>query len=114
MLLFVGLGNPGPKYASHRHNVGWMAIDELARRAAKEPFREKFAGLVARASVGGEDIVLLKPATFMNASGQSVQAASAFFKIEPAGIAVVHDELDLPLYTVRLKLGGGHAGHNGL
>jgi len=114
MLLVVGLGNPGPKYAAHRHNVGFMAVDELARRAGADPFREKFSGELARASIGGQPAVLLKPMTFMNLSGQSVQAASAFFKVEPADICVVHDELDLPFGAVRLKLGGGHAGHNGL
>jgi PTH1 family peptidyl-tRNA hydrolase len=114
MLLVVGLGNPGPKYAAHRHNVGFMTVDELARRVGADPFRDKFSGQCARASIGGQPAVLLKPMTFMNESGQSVQAAAAFFKVEPADVCVVHDELDLPFGAVRLKLGGGHAGHNGL
>src|SRR4051812_19366423 len=114
MLLVVGLGNPGKDYASHRHNVGFMAVDELARRANADAFREKFSGEYARASLGPEQAVLLKPATFMNESGRCVQPAMAFFKVEPAQLVVLHDELDLPYGDVRLKLGGGHAGHNGL
>jgi PTH1 family peptidyl-tRNA hydrolase len=113
-LLVVGLGNPGREYAAHRHNVGFMAVDELARRVGADAFRDKFSGMWARAEIAGEPAVLLEPMTFMNASGQSVQAAAAFFKIEPADVIVVHDELDLPFGDVRLKHGGGHAGHNGL
>ncbi len=114
MLLFVGLGNPGKEYASHRHNVGFMAVDELARRVKADAFREKFSGEWARAEIAGEPAVLLKPMTYMNESGRSVQAAMAFFKIAPAEVMVLHDELDLPFGDVRLKVGGGHAGHNGL
>jgi PTH1 family peptidyl-tRNA hydrolase len=112
--LIVGLGNPGRKYASHRHNVGFMVIDELAQRTATESFRSKFSGEMARARLGDEDAVLLKPMTYMNASGDSVQPCAAFFKVTPAETLVIHDELDLPFGTLRLKQGGGHAGHNGL
>jgi PTH1 family peptidyl-tRNA hydrolase len=114
MLLVVGLGNPGREYAAHRHNVGFMAVDELARRAGAEAFREKFAGVWARAEIAGEPAILLKPMTYMNESGRSVQPAMAFFKVSPAELVVLHDELDIPFGEVRLKLGGGHAGHNGL
>ncbi len=114
MLLVVGLGNPGSSYASHRHNVGFMAVDELARRVSADPFREKFSGEWARAEIAGEPAVLLKPQTYMNESGRSVQPAMAFFKIAPADVLVLHDELDIPFGELRLKLGGGHAGHNGL
>lgn len=114
MLLVVGLGNPGREYAAHRHNVGFMAVDELARRLGAEAFRDKFSGACARAEIAGEPAVLLEPMTYMNASGDSVQPAMAFFKIAPADVVVLHDELDLPFGEVRLKHGGGHAGHNGL
>jgi len=114
MLLVVGLGNPGKQYASHRHNVGFMAVDELARRVGAESFRERFSGEVARAELSGEPAILLKPMTYMNLSGQCVQPAMAFFKIAPAELLVLHDELDIPFGDVRLKVGGGHAGHNGL
>jgi PTH1 family peptidyl-tRNA hydrolase len=114
MLLVVGLGNPGRGYAAHRHNVGFMAIDELAARVRADPYREKFSGLFARAEIGGAAAVLLKPMTYMNESGRSVQPAMAFFRVEPSELLVLHDELDLPFGAVRLKLGGGHAGHNGL
>ena len=112
--LVVGLGNPGPKYASHRHNVGFMVTDLLARRWGAPAFREKFKGLFARASVKGEDVVLLQPMTYMNLSGESVRPAMAFFKVELDRVLVIHDELDLPFGTCRLKVGGGAAGHNGL
>ena len=114
MLLVVGLGNPGSSYASHRHNVGFMAVDELARRVSADPFREKFSGEWARAEIAGEPAILLKPQTYMNESGRSVQPAMAFFKVAPAELIVLHDELDVPFGEIRLKLGGGHAGHNGL
>lgn len=114
MLLVVGLGNPGKEYASHRHNVGFMAVDEVASRARADAFREKFSGVWARGTLGDEQTILLKPMTYMNESGRSVQPALAFFKITPAQTIVVHDELDLPFGDVRLKFGGGHAGHNGL
>jgi PTH1 family peptidyl-tRNA hydrolase len=114
MLLVVGLGNPGSGYASHRHNVGFMAVDDLARRVSADPFREKLSGEWARAEIAGEPAILLKPQTYMNESGRSVQPALAFFKIEPADLVVFHDEMDIPFGEVRLKHGGGHAGHNGL
>lgn len=114
MLLVVGLGNPGREYSTHRHNVGFMALDELARRAGADPFRDKFSGLLARAEIAGDQAILLEPQTYMNGSGRSVQAAMAFFKVSPAEIIVLHDELDIPFGEVRLKMGGGHAGHNGL
>jgi peptidyl-tRNA hydrolase, PTH1 family len=116
MWLIVGLGNPGAQYANHRHNVGFMLVDELARELSADPFRSKFSGELAKARVRGadEDVWLLKPQTFMNLSGQSVQPAAAFLKIPAARVLVLHDELDLPFAELRLKLGGGHAGHNGL
>ena len=114
MFLVVGLGNPGPKYQGHRHNVGFMVVDRLAERHARDPFREKFSGLFARASLDSVEFGLLKPQTFMNLSGTSVQKAMAFFKLELAQVVVVHDELDLAFGTLRVKVGGGTAGHNGL
>ena len=114
MLLVVGLGNPGREYASHRHNVGFLVVDEIARRVNADPFRDKFAGRLARGAIAGEQALLLEPQTYMNESGRSVQAAMAFHKVGPAELLVVHDELDLPFGAVRLKVGGGHAGHNGL
>ncbi len=114
MLLVVGLGNPGKEYASHRHNVGFMAVDALADRVRADAWREKFSGVYAKAELAGEPAVLLKPMTYMNESGRSVQPAAAFFKVEPKDVIVLHDELDLPFSDVRLKVGGGHAGHNGL
>jgi peptidyl-tRNA hydrolase, PTH1 family len=114
MLLVVGLGNPGREYAVHRHNVGFMGVDALHERLRADPWREKFSGLFARATVGDEQVLLLEPMTYMNKSGHSVQAAMAFFKVQPSELVVIHDELDLPFQEVRLKFGGGHAGHNGL
>ncbi|MEZ4302251.1 MAG: aminoacyl-tRNA hydrolase [Polyangiaceae bacterium] len=114
MLLVVGLGNPGRQYSSHRHNVGFMVVDELAGACRADVFRSKFNGEYAKGQLAGEEVVLLKPQTFMNESGRSVQAAIAFFKPSTDRVLVIHDELDLPFGTVRLKVGGGHAGHNGL
>lgn len=114
MLLVVGLGNPEPKYGNNRHNVGFMVLDELAGRCRAEAFRRKFSGEIARAELGGVEAMLLKPLTYMNLSGDSVQPCAAFFKVAPAEIVVVHDEIDLPFGDVRLKFGGGHAGNNGL
>ena len=114
MFLVVGLGNPGSKYQNHRHNVGFMVVDRLAERHGREPFREKFQGQFAKAALGTSEFGLLKPQTFMNLSGQSAQKAMAFFKIELAKVIVIHDELDLPFGTVRVKVGGGAAGHNGI
>jgi PTH1 family peptidyl-tRNA hydrolase len=112
--LVVGLGNPGPKYASHRHNVGFMVTHLLARRWGAPVLREKFKGLFTRTTFGGEDVVVLQPMTYMNLSGESVRAAMTFFKVELDRVLVIHDELDLPFGTCRLKAGGGAAGHNGL
>jgi peptidyl-tRNA hydrolase, PTH1 family len=112
MLLVVGLGNPGTKYERNRHNVGFMVVDRVADRLRAEPFREKFKGVFTR--VAGHDLVLLKPLTYMNLSGESVQAAMQFFKVGLGEVLVIHDELDLPYGDNRLKLGGGTAGHNGL
>lgn len=112
MFLVVGLGNPGGKYAHNRHNVGFMVVDRLAERLRAPAFREKFSGVFAR--VASPDVVLLKPLTYMNLSGESVQAAMKFFKVSLPEVIVIHDELDLPFGDNRIKVGGGTAGHNGL
>jgi PTH1 family peptidyl-tRNA hydrolase len=114
MWLVVGLGNPGSRYEGHRHNVGFMVVEALAQRLGSDGFRDKFRGRVARAKHGSEDVVLLLPQTFMNLSGESVREAASFHKIAPPNLLVVHDELDLPFAELKLKTGGGHAGHNGL
>ena len=114
MRLFVGLGNPGQKYAGNRHNIGFMALDRIAQDHRFPPFRAKFQGVLSEGRLGSERVALLKPQTFMNLSGQSVGEAMRFFKIEPAKITVFHDELDLAPGKCRVKMGGGHAGHNGL
>jgi len=112
-LLVVGLGNPGGAYARNRHNAGFMVLDELARRRGGS-WRSKFSGNLAEVRIDEHRVALLKPETFMNESGRSVQAASAFFKLEPEAILVVHDEGDLPLGRLQVRRGGGLAGHNGL
>jgi len=114
MRLFVGLGNPGSKYAHNRHNIGFMALDRIAGDHGFAPWRGKFQGNVSEGRLGTEKVVLLKPETFMNLSGQSVGAAMRFYKFEPGDVTVFHDELDLAPGKVRVKMGGGHAGHNGL
>jgi PTH1 family peptidyl-tRNA hydrolase len=114
MLLFVGLGNPGEKYAKHRHNVGFMAVDEIVRRHGFASPREKFHALVGEGSIGGEKCLVMKPQTFMNESGRAVQAALAFYKIELDHVFVFYDEIDLAPGKVRVKQGGGAAGHNGV
>jgi len=114
MLLWVGLGNPEPGMARNRHNIGFMALDTIAIRYGFSAWRQRFKGLVSDGSVGGEKILALKPQTYMNASGESVQAAAAFYKLEPEVITAFHDELDLVPGKVRVKRGGGAAGHNGL
>ena len=114
MLLWVGLGNPGSEHAKQRHNIGFMAVDSIARRHGFAPWRSKFKGEVSEGSLAGQRVVLLKPMTFMNASGDAVQAAARFHKIEPPDITAWHDELDLAPAKVRVKQGGGTAGHNGL
>ena len=111
--LVVGLGNPGPKYAGTRHNAGFLVVEELARRSG-ESFRTKFHGLFARCRVGHEDAILLQPMTYMNRSGISLGEAAAFYKTPPERVVVIHDELDLDFGDLRLKVGGGHGGHNGL
>jgi peptidyl-tRNA hydrolase, PTH1 family len=112
--LFVGLGNPGARHARNRHNVGWMAVDAIAARHGFAPERAKFEGLLSEGRLGGDRVAILKPETFMNLSGQSVGKALHFFKLTPADVVVFHDELDLPPGRLRVKQGGGHAGHNGL
>ncbi len=114
MLLWTGLGNPEPGMARQRHNIGFMAIDAIARRHGFSPWRRRFRGAVCEGQIDGQKILALKPLTYMNASGESVQAASAFYKIAPAAITAFHDELDLDPARVRVKKGGGAAGHNGL
>lgn len=114
MRLFVGLGNPGAKYAGNRHNIGFMAVDRIAADHGFAPWRAKFQGELSEGRLGSEKVVLLKPATFMNLSGQSVGEAMRFYKLEPADLMVFHDELDLAPGKCRVKQGGGHAGHNGL
>jgi PTH1 family peptidyl-tRNA hydrolase len=114
MLLLVGLGNPGPKYENNRHNIGFMAVDEIVRRHSFSPFKAKFQGLIAEGSLGSEKALALKPTTFMNESGRSVGEAMRFYKLEPADVVVFHDELDLAFGKIRCKTGGGLAGHNGL
>ncbi len=114
MLLVVGLGNPGSKYAGNRHNVGFMVVQRVAERARASAFKEKFQGLFSKAEIGGQEAALLMPMTYMNLSGESVQKAMTFFKVALKDVVVVHDELDLEWRTARIKVGGGHAGHNGL
>src|ERR671938_980964 len=112
-LLVVGLGNPGREYAGHRHNVGWMVVDELARRHGGS-WRSKFSGQLAELRIDDHRVALLKPETYMNESGRSVQAAARFFKVEPDALLVVHDESDLEPGRLQARAGGGLAGHNGL
>jgi PTH1 family peptidyl-tRNA hydrolase len=114
MLLWVGLGNPEPQMARQRHNIGFMALDVIAATHRFGPWRPRFKGLVAEGVVGGVKVLGLKPQTYMNDSGTSVQAAAAFFKLAPEDITAFHDELDLVPGKVRVKKGGGAAGHNGL
>lgn len=114
MQLWVGLGNPGAKYAGNRHNIGFMALDRIAADHGFGPWRDKFQGQASEGRLGSTRVTLLKPETFMNLSGQSVRAAADFYKIHPEDITVFHDELDLAPGKCRLKQGGGHAGHNGL
>jgi PTH1 family peptidyl-tRNA hydrolase len=114
MLLWVGLGNPEPAMARNRHNIGFMAIDVIAMHWKFSPWRRRFKGVTAEGEVGGERILALKPLTYMNDSGESVQAAAAFYKLAPDAVTAFHDELDLAPGKVRVKRGGGAAGHNGL
>jgi PTH1 family peptidyl-tRNA hydrolase len=114
MLLLVGLGNPGPEHQRQRHNIGFMAIDAIAERYNFAPFRKRFQGELAEGVLDGIKTLLLKPQTYMNLSGKSVGEAAHFYKLPPAQVVVLHDELDLAPGKLRVKLGGGHAGHNGL
>lgn len=114
MKLFVGLGNPGTKYAGNRHNIGFMALDRIAADHGFGPWKRGFQGLLAEGRLGPEKVTLIKPETFMNLSGQSVGEAMRFYKLTPADVVVFHDELDLAPGKCRVKQGGGHAGHNGL
>lgn len=114
MLLFAGLGNPGSKYANNRHNVGFMAADEIARRHGFSPWSRKFQGEISEGKLGGEKVILLKPQTFMNLSGQSVGDALRFYKLAPSALTVLYDEIDLAAGKVRVKTGGGAGGHNGI
>jgi PTH1 family peptidyl-tRNA hydrolase len=114
MQLWVGLGNPGPQYALHRHNVGFMALDVMAAMHGFGPVQKKFSGWLQEGRVGPEKVLLLKPATFMNESGRSVGEAMRFYKLDMEALTVFHDELDLAPFKVKVKVGGGTAGHNGL
>ncbi|HVJ44142.1 MAG TPA: aminoacyl-tRNA hydrolase [Dongiaceae bacterium] len=114
MRLVVGLGNPGPSYAGNRHNIGFMAVDDLVRRHSFSGRRERFHGVTWEGAIKDEKIVLLCPLTYMNDSGRAVQAAAQFFKLQPNDVMVLHDELDLPLGRLKVKRGGGAGGHNGL
>ena len=114
MQLWVGLGNPGPQYAMHRHNVGFMAVDAIGEVHDFSTPKKQFQGWTQEGRIGPEKIVLLKPGTFMNESGRAVRAAMDFYKLTPADITVFHDELDLVPFKVKVKMGGGTAGHNGL
>src|ERR1700752_3518763 len=114
MRLFVGLGNPGAKYARNRHNIGFMAVDEIARRHGFAPWRRRFQGETAEGALERERVILLKPMTYMNDSGRAVQEAANFFKLGASEITVFQDELELPPAKARVKVGGRFAGHNGL
>jgi PTH1 family peptidyl-tRNA hydrolase len=114
MLLLVGLGNPGPGYAHNRHNIGFLAVHAIARRYGFGPWRDRFDGEIADGEIAGEKVLALKPMTYMNESGRAVAAAARFYKIPPARTFVIHDEIELAPGKVRVKQGGGHAGHNGL
>ena len=114
MLLFVGLGNPGSQYVRNRHNIGFMAVDAIRSRHGFPPWKRRFQGVTSEGSLGGERVLLLLPGTFMNESGRAVQEASAFYKIALGEIVVFQDEVDLPPAKLRVKTGGGNAGHNGL
>ncbi len=114
MQLLVGLGNPGPEHARQRHNIGFMVADEIQHRHGFGPFRAKFEGLLAEGRAGGDKVLLLKPMTYMNESGRSVGGACRFYKLDPADITVFYDEIDLAAGRLRVKRGGGTAGHNGL
>ncbi|ABC63259.1 aminoacyl-tRNA hydrolase [Erythrobacter litoralis] len=114
MQIWAGLGNPGPKYALHRHNVGFMACDVIAEMHGFEPVQKKFQGWVQEGRIGSEKVLLLKPGTFMNESGRAIGEAMRFYKLEPQDVTVFYDELDLEPFKIKVKRGGGAAGHNGI
>jgi PTH1 family peptidyl-tRNA hydrolase len=114
MRLLVGLGNPGAEYAFNRHNIGFLALDAIAEHYRFSPWRARFHGVVSEGTIGGEKVLALKPATYMNLSGQSVGEAARFFKVSAADIIVIYDEIELPPGKVKVKQGGGSAGHNGI
>lgn len=114
MKLLVGLGNPGGKYARNRHNVGFMAVDRIREEHDFSPWKRKFQGMISEGEIGGRKVLLLKPETYMNESGRAVGEAARFLKITPADVIVIHDELDLAPGRIKVKTGGGNAGHNGL
>ena len=114
LVLFVGLGNPGASYAGNRHNIGFMAVDAMARRHGIGPWRRRFQGVAAEGPIGSQRVLMLLPGTYMNDSGRAVAQATQFYKLDLTDVVVFHDELDLPAGTVRVKVGGGVAGHNGL
>src|SRR3954452_14104926 len=114
MLLFVGLGNPGAKHAGNRHNIGFMALDAIAKRHGFPPWRRRFQGVASEGTLGREKVLLLLPGTYMNDSGRAVAEAQHFYKLPVGDIAVFHDEIELPPAKLRVKVGGGIAGHNGL
>lgn len=114
MFLIVGLGNPGPQYRHHRHNVGFMVLDRLHARIGASEWREKHNGLVGKGVLAGREVLLLKPQTYMNLSGRAVLSAVSQHRLAPTDVIVVHDDIDLPFGQVRVKVGGGHGGHNGL
>lgn len=114
MKIIVGLGNPGAKYAANRHNIGFMAVDALHRKHPFGPWSKKFKAEISEGEIAGEKVLLMKPQTFMNLSGEAVGEAMRFYKLGPGDIIAIHDELDLPAGKVKLKVGGGHGGHNGL
>ncbi len=114
MRLIVGLGNPGPQYAGNRHNIGFLAIEDLRRHYGFGPERARFQGEISEGAIGAEKCLALRPLTYMNESGRAVRAALDFFKLVPGDVIVIHDEIDLPLGKLRAKKGGGTGGHNGL
>jgi PTH1 family peptidyl-tRNA hydrolase len=114
MQIWTGLGNPGPQYAMHRHNIGFMAVDAIAAVHNFSPPKRAFQGWVQEGRIGAHKLLLLKPGTWMNESGRSVGEAMRFYKLDPADVTVFHDELDLAPFKLKVKTGGGHAGHNGL
>ncbi|WP_288427981.1 aminoacyl-tRNA hydrolase [uncultured Agrobacterium sp.] len=114
MIIIAGLGNPGSQYAGNRHNIGFMAVDALQRLPSFAPWSRKFKAEISEGEIAGEKVLLMKPLTFMNLSGESVGEAMRFYKLKPGDIIAIHDELDLPAGRARIKIGGGHGGHNGL